>query len=175
MADSPSLIKQLSNRARLFHSNTNIPQSMIAKAIGTEQSNYSAFLAGNRGVSAESTCKLLNLMSLTKEQAVAKFYKPSPTSRIMLLQQNGQKMRMDDSGGSWVPGLVGVDPSIGGSIIDPPDDGPTDADLDMLRRVRRIHRQAIRLINNFSNTAKQAKVNRDGPTEPTDQRFARRG
>lgn len=84
-------------------------------------------------------------------------------------------MRLDgNDSGSWVPGLVGVDPSIGNTIADP-SDGPTEDDLNCLRQVRKINRQSIRLINGFINTAKQARVNRgDGTTEPTAQRFGRR-
>ena len=70
MPDSPSLVRQLANRAKLFHNTTRIPQSLVAEAIDMEDSNYSAFLAGKHGLSAESTCQLLRLMSLTKQEAI---------------------------------------------------------------------------------------------------------
>jgi hypothetical protein len=41
-----SLILQLANRARTFHVNTGISQSQMARAIGMDVGNYSAFLAG---------------------------------------------------------------------------------------------------------------------------------
>jgi hypothetical protein len=84
-------------------------------------------------------------------------------------------MRLDaNDTGSWIPRLIGTDPAIDNTILDPPD-GPTEDDHKCLRQVRKIHRQAIRMINGFINTAKQAKVNRDGTAEPNGQRFSRRG
>jgi hypothetical protein len=65
-------------------------------------------------------------------------------------------MRLDaNDTGSWIPGLIGTDPAIDNTISDPPD-GPTEDDLNCLRQVRKIHRQANRMINGFINTAKQA-------------------
>ena len=45
MADTPSLLQQLANRDKL--------------------SNYSSFLSGKRGISAEATCQLVELMALS--------------------------------------------------------------------------------------------------------------
>ena len=95
----------------------------MAEKLGMEDSNYSSFLSGKRGISAEATCQLLELMSLTKEQAVAKFYKPMTTSKIMHLQGNSSTAMMQVDGNGWVPG-VGIDPDSVG----------TDHPLGMLRQ-----------------------------------------
>jgi hypothetical protein len=76
MPEDVSLLRQLANRAKLFHQNTGITQTQMAKAIGMNSGNYSAFLAGKTGISAESTCLLLKYASLTQRQAIATFSKP---------------------------------------------------------------------------------------------------
>jgi hypothetical protein len=57
--------------------------------------------------------------------------------------------------------------AIGNTIVD-----PSDEDLSVLRQVRSIHRKAARLISDFIN---QAKINRQGSTPSTAQKFGRRG
>jgi transcriptional regulator with XRE-family HTH domain len=76
MPDNAPLLRQLANRATLFHSNTGITQNQMAKAIGMNAANYSSFLAGRTGISAESTCLLLKYANLTRRQAIATFSKP---------------------------------------------------------------------------------------------------
>lgn len=165
-----SLLQQLANRAKAFHSNTGISQVQMAHAIGMADGNYSAFLSGRKGIGAEATCLLLKFTAMSKREAVAKFSKPAPTAKIMLLQEQGRRMTFDGKDdGSWVPGLSGEDPSnSAGNTID----DPTDDTLDTLRRARAIHRKAIRAINDFIN---QAKINRQGSTPvPADaQKFGR--
>lgn len=109
---------------------------------------------------------MLKFPSMPKQQAVVKFIKPVATNQIMLLQEQGRKMQLDDDGGGWVPGLSGTDPNdAGNSIVEPSDDV-----LDTLRRARAIHRKAAQAISDFID---KAKANRDRTTPPTAQKFSR--
>jgi plasmid maintenance system antidote protein VapI len=65
----------------------------MAQAIQVEESNYSSFLAGKRGLSAESTCRLLEVIN-APAQPIAKFNK-APTSRILRLQESGKRRKLD--------------------------------------------------------------------------------
>jgi hypothetical protein len=172
-----NLLSQIADRTSAFLRHSGISQSRLCRHLSICDSTLSQFLSGARGLEAETLIKLCQTLSLSHQDIEAKFSKPVRTSKILNLQEStcGQsaRMRLDaNDSGSWVPGLVGTDPSVGNSIAD--DDGPTEDDLNCLRQVRRLNRQSIRLINGFINTAKQAKVNRDGTTEPTNQKFGRR-
>jgi transcriptional regulator with XRE-family HTH domain len=169
MPDNSPLLKQLANRAILLHTESGITQSQMAKALGMADGNYSAFLAGKRGIGSEATCLLLKFTNMPVRQAVAKFNKPALSSKITKFQQQGRAMGFDSNDdGAWVPGLSGREPSDSVGIAD-----PTDDTLDTLRYARAIHRKAISAINDFIN---QAKINRQGSTPvPTDgQKFSRR-
>jgi transcriptional regulator with XRE-family HTH domain len=167
MADTNSLLQQVASRARKLHDQTGISQSRMAAAIGMASGNYSAFLNGNRGIGAAATCLLLKYTNMPRAKAVAAFSKPIRSGRIMELQEQGRKIRLDDSGGSWVPGLSGRDINDDGNSIDDPDDDT----LDSLQRARAIHVKAINAIDKY--IAVKAQVNRDGPTAPNSQRFSR--
>jgi hypothetical protein len=179
MSISP-LLSQLANRVIKFHESTGISQSMMAAAINMSEGNYSSFLRGNRGIGAESTCLLLKFTNMQKQQAIAKLTQSPITSKIMLLQEQGQSMRLDtNDSGAYVPGLSGSDPNDdpANTIVDPGDApaSPTDENLALLRNLRKIHRQGIRAINGYINSIpNRASVNRSGTTEPTNQRFSRR-
>jgi hypothetical protein len=175
MSNSP-LLKQLAHRAQRFHESTGISQSMMAAAIHMTEPNYSSFLKGSRGLSADSTCLLLKYVNLPEQQAIAKFTQSPITSKVMLLQENGRRMRLALNDG-WVPGQSGTDLNGIGSIDDTPSADTTapawDQDLiDSLRETRGLHRQAIRAINKYIN---QAKANA-GIVTPTgvQQKFSRR-
>jgi hypothetical protein len=178
MSNSP-LLKQLAHRALRFHESSGISQSMMASAIGMSEGNYSSFLNEKRGLSAQSTCLLLKFINLPKQQAIAKFTESLITSKVMLLQENGLRMRFDNSG--WYPGAdgsgAGQDPNDGRTIDDVPNavtSGPVwDQDLiDTLRETRGLHRQAVRAINQYINAAKANA----GIVTPTgvSQKFSRR-
>jgi hypothetical protein len=176
MSNSPLLV-QLAHRAQRFHESTGISQSMMASAICMSEGNYSLFLNEKRELSAQSTCLLLKFVNFPKQQAVGKLTQSPITSKVMLLQEKGRRMKLGRNDGAWVPGLSGVDPNGSGSIEDTPDadtSGPVwDQDLiDNLRETRGIHRQAIKAINQYIN---KAKVN-VGIVTPTgvQQKFSRR-
>jgi transcriptional regulator with XRE-family HTH domain len=116
MADNSSLLRQLANRAKLFHSNTGITQTQMARAIGVDGSNYSSFLAGRTGINSEAVCRLLKYTSLTQRQAIATFSKPVFSAKILNIQEKGQPLRFDSS--CWVPSENSTDdPSRSGTDI----------------------------------------------------------
>jgi hypothetical protein len=177
MSDNRSLLQQLANRAKAWHSSTGISQSMMASAIGLEAGNYSAFLAGKKGIGSEATCRLLKFVALPKREAIATFSAPVRSSKILELQEKGYRRTHFDDSGSWVPGLSGIDPAGTTGIDDTPDadelpehDHYLDETIDTLRQVRQIHRSAIKVINQFIQSS---KVNQ-GSTAPTGQKFSNR-
>jgi hypothetical protein len=145
-----SLLQQLASRAKTFHSNTGIPQTQMAKAIGMEASNYNSFLQGKKGLGAEATCLLLKVIAMSKGEAIAKFSKPAPTSKILHFQQNDiSKMRLAINDG-FVPGQSGIDPydPTGNGIDSTPDadtSGPVwdQSFIDVLREARGYHYSEI--------------------------------
>jgi hypothetical protein len=167
MSDS-TLLTQLANRAKLWHTTTGVSQSLMAKAINVPDGNYSAFLAGKRGIGARVYLPIAEIGSLTKAGSDSQIQRPVRSGRIQNLQERGQsRMRLDvNDGGGWVPGLSGTDPHDAGTI----DDTPDNETLDTLRSLRGVHRKIIRVINDYIN---EAKVNQ-GSTPPTDQKFAGR-
>jgi transcriptional regulator with XRE-family HTH domain len=100
MSDN-SLIRQLANRCSLFHHNTGITQTQLARAVGMSAGNYSDFLSGKKGIGAEATALLLKYTAMTQRQAVATFSKPVFSAKILNLQEKGQPLHFDNSG--WVP------------------------------------------------------------------------
>jgi hypothetical protein len=113
---STSLIKQLANRAKSLHESTGIAQTAVAQAIGATDGNYSAFLAGKRGLGAEPTCLLLQLMSLSANQVVAKLSKKTKASKILRLQENGKGLKFDNIG--WIAREGGTDDPVDTTSID---------------------------------------------------------
>ena len=172
MSDTLSLLQQIANRTKKWHSTTGISQSTIAHAIGTDQSNYSAFLAGRRGLSAESTCQLLGFVALPKREAIARFSAPVRSSKVVSFQSQGNKMYFDNDG--YVPGLSGTDPNgtddITSIVGAASENGYDPSTVEVLRQCRALHRKAIRSINAI---LQKASPNPQGSTPPTDQRFNR--
>jgi transcriptional regulator with XRE-family HTH domain len=177
MPDNLTLVRQLANRARSFHKITGVTQSQLASAIGMSDGNYSNFLAGKKGLGAEATCLLLKFTNMSVRQAIATFSKPVPTSRIMELQEQGRHLQLDNSG--WTPGVgdraQGADPN-GSTPMDATPDADTgynQNDVDLLKGLLGMNRQAIRKIKGYLQTLDvRAKVNRDGTTAPNNQRFS---
>jgi hypothetical protein len=96
-----SLVRQLANRCSLFHRNTGITQTQLARAVGMSAGNYSDFLAHKKGIGAEATALLLKYTAMTQRQAVATFSKPVFSAKILNLQEKGQPLRFNNPG--WVP------------------------------------------------------------------------
>jgi hypothetical protein len=180
----PSLQDQLLARVAQFQKQfPNITQAEIARQCGIGEANFSAAIAGRRGLSANSCLKLHKLLNLSRNEVIKKFIRPARSSKILNLQESVQgqpaRMRLDNSG--WYPGTggsgAGQDPADGRTIDDAPDavtagPGLWNQDLiDTLREARGYHRLIVRAINNF---IQNAKANRDGSTAATAQRFSTR-
>jgi hypothetical protein len=118
-------------------------------------------------------------MNMTASDVVATFSRNTLTSKILRLQENGKRMKLDNGG--WVPGLgsSGVDPNdaVGEKITVPPspyDQGQCLTDtLQTLNNLRGLHAKAIAAIDAY---IVQAKVNKQGSTPPsaTSQKFSGR-
>jgi hypothetical protein len=66
MSDTLSLLQQIANRTKKWHSTTGISQSTIAHAIGTDQSNYSAFLAVQKRLECREYLPVTRIRCATK-------------------------------------------------------------------------------------------------------------
>src|SRR6202011_1084812 len=98
MPDNAPLLRQLANRAKLFHSNTGITQTQMARAIGVNAANYSSFLSGRTGIGSEAVCRLLEFTAMTQRQAVAAFSKPVFSASVVHLQERGRKLHFSNPG-----------------------------------------------------------------------------
>jgi hypothetical protein len=162
-----TLLKQLANRAKAWHQNTGISQAALAAALNMEEGNYSGFLKGKRGISAEATCTLLEFIKLPKRNAIAKLNKPVLSSRIMELQEKGKPMTFDNSG--WVAQEgSNSDPNNHGDITTAPSAvTATVADLtSVFQTLDHLTRKAV--IDSF--IAAHAAAN----SIPTSQKFSRK-
>src|ERR1700674_4493573 len=106
MTPPSSLQAQLLSRIAEFQKNfPTITQSDIARHCGIGESNFSAAIAGRRGLSANSCLKLHTLLSLPRNEVIKKFSQPVRSSKILNLQQSVQgqpaRMQLDNSG--WYP------------------------------------------------------------------------
>jgi transcriptional regulator with XRE-family HTH domain len=181
MASPDNLLSQLADRTATFLRHSGLTQGRLCRYLSISDSSLSQFLNGNKGLAPEAIIKLCQALSLSHQEIQTKFAQPISSAKILNLQQSvaglpARPMRLDANDGAWVPGQSGVDPSVDSSIVDPGDapDGPTAEDLALLRNLRKIHRQGIKIINNFINSIpNRASVNRSGTTEPTNQRFNR--
>jgi transcriptional regulator with XRE-family HTH domain len=183
MASSPDkLLVQIADRTATFLQNTGVSQSRLCRHLSISDSSLSQFLNGTKRLDPGTIIKLCKTLSLTHREVAAKFSDPVRSSKILNLQESVEgrpaQMRLDGSG-SWVPGLVGDDPNDSTGIDNTPQASELpehghylDETLDTLRSVRKIHRAAIKVINDFILAA---KVNRDGTqTPPTAQKFGAR-
>jgi hypothetical protein len=127
-----SLLMQLAHRAEDWHRNTNISQSAMAAAINMGEANYSGFLKGSRGISAEATCLLLKFINLSPRQAIMTFKKPVLSSQILQLQERGKRMEFSNDG--WTPkeGNSAADP-VDKTAIDKTDKAKTSTIADFLK------------------------------------------
>jgi transcriptional regulator with XRE-family HTH domain len=179
------LLLQIKDRTAAFLNNTGVSQAQLCRYLAIDHSSLSHFLSGTKGLDPSVIIKLCQTLSLSKRDVAMKFStKPARTAKILSLQEStcGQpaRIRLDvNDPGSYVPGLSGTDPNNSTGIDNTPQaselpdhDHYLDETLDTLRSVRKIHRAAIKVINDFILAA---KVNRDGTqTQPTAQKFGRR-
>lgn len=168
MAQDP-LLTQLAERCRIFSAGTGISLNKMARLIGTEPANFSAFVNGRIGLSSRSTIKLLQLLSLSKSQVEAKL--GIKNVHIEHFQVSGKPMKLDSSG-SWVPGQSGDDPNGTDDITGvktardlPNADDYQQETIDFLKDQQNIHRSAIAEIQKYLDGIQKAEVNRAGATE----------
>jgi hypothetical protein len=168
MTSSP-LLEQLAHRAIAFHQATNISRNQMAQAIGTEAANYSAFLNGKRGLAAESVCALLKFTGMTHRQAIAAFSEPVRSSKILRLQEQGKRLKFDNSG--WIAKEGSTDDPNGTTDISSTSDAQrraVDNLLSVLAELDEMARVAA------LNAIQKAYPNPNGTTAPNGQRFSRR-
>jgi transcriptional regulator with XRE-family HTH domain len=169
MPDNAPLLRQLANRAKLFHSNTGITQTQMARAIGVDGSNYSSFLAGRTGINSEAVCRLLKYTSLTQRQAIATFSKPTFSAKILNLQERGQHLRFSNPG--WVPQEGSAqDPNATTDIT-----GTSDVQREAVENLLAVIAQLDELTRQaVVGSIQKAYPNPYGTTAPTSQRFSRK-
>jgi hypothetical protein len=98
MSDNSALIRQLANRCRVFHSDTGITQTQMAKAVGMTDRNYSTFLSGNKGIGSDTTCLSLKYTAMSPRQAIAVFSKPVFSASILNLQEKDRRLKFTNPG-----------------------------------------------------------------------------
>ena len=164
MACTSSLQTQLLARVKTFQETfPSITQADIGRHCGIGEANFSAAIAGRRGLSANSVLQLHRLLSLPKHEVIAKFNQPIRSAKFVNFQSLGRSMHLDND--RWYPGTdgsgAGQDPNDAtDSGIDNAPDADTTAPvwdqalIDTLREVRRIHRQAYRAIQVYIAKAK---------------------
>ena len=164
------LLSQLAERTRSFSAGTGVSLNRIAKLIGVDSSNFSAFVNQRAGLSATSVCRLLELLNSSKRQLEMKL--ASKPIQIRHFQEGGEPMRLD-SASAWVPGQSGVDPNNSSDIVSTPTarDLPNARDYEQqtvgfLRQQQELYRSAIAEIEKYLSNAQRATVNRSGSTEP---------
>jgi transcriptional regulator with XRE-family HTH domain len=169
MPDNVPLLRQLANRAKLFHSQNGITQTQIAKAIGVNAANYSSFLSGRTGMGSEAVCHLLKFTAMSQRQAVAAFSKPVFSASITHFQERGKHLRFNNPG--WVPQEGSTQDPNGTTDITGTSDAQREAVdnlLAVLAALDELTRQAV-----VGSIAK-AYPNPNGTTPHNGQRFSRR-
>jgi plasmid maintenance system antidote protein VapI len=169
------LLSEIAERCRTFSAGTGVSLNKIAKLIGVETGNFSAFVNGRIGLSARSTVKLLQLLNLTKRQVEEKLAIKPVT--IAHFQQGGKQVAEQvrfaappvKQFDSWVPGLSGQDPNGSTDITStneyPARSVPDAAELEFLAGLAGLHRQIIDRIDNWQAQQK-AQPNPSGSTGP---------
>jgi transcriptional regulator with XRE-family HTH domain len=156
MAHPDPLLTQLANRVRSFSTGTDISLNQIAKLIGIDGSNFSAFMNGRAGLSATSVCRLIELLGTSKRQLEMKL--TAKPIQIRHFQSDGEPMKLD-VGGAWEGGSDDPNNTTGIDNIGAPADDDT---INVLRQVDDYHRQAREAIAAWFANAQKATVNRSG-------------
>src|SRR5260370_764786 len=107
MSDSPDLLAQLVKRTLTFKERTGLTSRQIGTLVGITEQHVCDLLAGRKGLSVQSTMRLLQVMNANRKEIEMKLGKPQLTSQIIGLQEGGEKMQLDS--GSWTPKEGGSD------------------------------------------------------------------
>jgi hypothetical protein len=156
---------QLVKRTLHFKEKTGLTSRQICKLTGINEQHLCDFLAGRKGLSAQSTMRLLQTMNANRNQIEMKLNKPD-TATIAHYQQAGQPMTV--ANGAWVPGLTGEDPvnstNNTGTNANPARSVPDADELEFLAGLAGLHQQIIDKIN-ARQAQQKAKPNAKGVTE----------
>jgi transcriptional regulator with XRE-family HTH domain len=140
-----SLNDQLAHRVKTFCAKMGLNQRKLCKLLRIDEAQFSRWLSGQCKFSAETTLRILQLISLTPRDLELKFGKPGKTTaKIMNLQESGRPMRLDTD--------------------DPAGVGPSDPE-DTLREIDDYHRQAREAIAGYISQVQKATVNKTGATD----------
>jgi plasmid maintenance system antidote protein VapI len=174
------LLREIAERTRTFSAGTGVSLNKIARMIGVETGNFSAFVNGRIGLSARSTVKLLQLLNLTKRQVEEKLAIKPVT--IAHFQHGGREVAETVRFAAplakqfeWVPGLSGQDPDGSDDVtgvktardLNNADDYLAQT-IAMLRDQQQILRQADAHIEAYIANAQKAHPNA-GSTGPARQ------
>jgi transcriptional regulator with XRE-family HTH domain len=161
MADTPdTLSAQLSRRVAAFLKATQLTHKDLARYIGCDRSTLTSYLSTGRGLSAERSLRLMQVLNSSRSQLEAKFGRKAVSSRILELQERGKAMKLDSSNGT--DDVTGVKTA---RDLDNSDDYQAKITA-FLKAQQSIYRQAIAHIDNYLANVQKSKVNRDGNTEP---------
>jgi transcriptional regulator with XRE-family HTH domain len=166
---SDTLTAQLSRKVAAFLNATGLTQKQLARYIGCDRSQLTSYLSTGRGLSAERSLRLMQVLNSSRSQLEAKFGRKAVSSRILELQERGKAMKLDRSG-SWVPG--GTDPNGTDDVTGVKTARDLDNSVDyqakitaFLKAQQSIYRQAIAHIDNYLANVQKSKVNKDGVTD----------
>jgi transcriptional regulator with XRE-family HTH domain len=175
------LLSEIAERTRTFSAGTGVSLNKIARMIGVEPGNFSAYMNERIGLSAKATVKLLQLLNLTKRQVEEKL--AVKAVNIAHLQKGGREVAETLRFAAppakqfeWVPGLSGQDPNGSTDItstITARDELNADdylaQTIAMLRDQQQILRQADAHIEAWILNAQKAHPNPNGSTGPARQ------
>ena len=159
-----TLDAQIINRVRQFLQSTNVSQSRLAAAVGSDPGNFSAFLSNCKSLSVTKMSKLMMILGLNRTELEARFNNPPVNARIENFQSlDGRPIKLDN--GNWTPGQQGSDPASGATIVDDDNSNSDTGDYQaatraFLKQQLGLHRSAIRSIKSYLiNDSNRAQVN----------------
>lgn len=168
-----TLLNQLSRKVQAFIDATGLTHKRLARMIGCERSQLTSFLSTGKGLSAERSLRLMQILNSSRAQLEAKFGAKRVSSRILELQESGRQLRFDGSGWVAKEGNGGADPNnSGGDITTVRSNGAAGGDssgdtiTDILREVDLLHKQAREAIAQWFANNDRAKPNAQGSTKP---------
>jgi transcriptional regulator with XRE-family HTH domain len=155
MADTPdTLSAQLSRRVAAFLKATQLTHKDLARYIGCDRSTLTSYLSTGRGLSAERSLRLMQVLNSSRSQLEAKFGRKAVSSQIMSLQERGKPMKLDSDD------ITGVK-----TARDLPNaDDYQQKTIDFLKGQQNIYRSAIAEIDKYLANVQRGKVNATGTT-----------
>ena len=164
------LLLQLMQRTQEFREKTGLSTRQIGKLAKISEQQLCDFLAGRKGLSTKSICRLLQVVNATPYQLQAKL--SGKVIHVEHFQHMGEEMRF--ANGGWVAKEGGTDDPNDSTGID---STPTARDVDgsddylrqtigFLKQQQEIYRQAIGHIDSWFANYQKARPNPAGVTGP---------